>query len=262
MNGAGNDFILIDNRDRSIQLTPEQITRLCDRRRGIGADGLLLCELNPDGKADWRWQFYNRDGGSAEMCGNGARCFAAFIRDLTGEIGTMTFETGAGVIEANFDGDRIKVALTPPQNLLLNQSIELNGRCLKMHSLNTGVPHAVILVENVDAAKVFEEGRAIREHPHFSPDGTNVNFVQIISKNQIRVRTYERGVEDETLACGTGVSAAGMIASKICDFAPPISVQVQGGEHLIVDFKLTDSGFEKVSLTGAAEKVFIGEVEI
>ena len=262
MNGAGNDFIVIDNRDQTIQLDATQIERLCDRQRGVGADGLLLLEPNTTGTADWSWQFFNSDGGTAEMCGNGARCFAAYIRDLTKNNAPFTFETQAGVIDAQFEGIQVTVTLTPPENLELDQVLEMGGTELRSHSLNTGVPHAIVFVDDADQAMVLEQGRAIRQHPHFAPAGTNVNFVQILEPGKIRVRTYERGVEGETLACGTGVSAAAMITSRIQQFQPPIAVQVQGGDLLEVDFTASENGFSDVKLTGPAEIVFTGEIEI
>ena len=264
MNGAGNDFILIDNRDETIQLEAEQIVQLCHRQRGIGADGLLLLEPNKSQSADWSWKFYNSDGGTAEMCGNGARCFAAFVKQLIGCEDSLSFETLAGVINASFENDLVTVTLTPPENLELEQDLKLNGETLTSHSLNTGVPHAVVFVEDADRAMVQEQGQAIRQHPHFAPSGTNVNFVQILKPGLIRVRTYERGIEGETLACGTGVSAAAMITSRIQDTTPPISVQVQGGDLLTVDFQdsESESGFKNVKLTGPASFVFTGEISI
>lgn len=262
MNGAGNDFILIDNRDESVQLNATQIEQLCHRQKGIGADGLMLWETNKTGAADWSWKFYNNDGGSAEMCGNGARCFAAFISRNLGSTAPLSFETQAGVIQAHFSDQLITVTLTPPEHLQLDQQIDLNGGNLTSHSLNTGVPHAVVFVDDADQAQVIEQGRAIRQHPLFGPSGTNVNFVQILEPGLIRVRTYERGVEAETLACGTGVSAAAMITSQIENAAPPISVQVQGGDTLTVDFRSSDKGFTDVKLTGPADFVFDGVIEI
>ncbi len=261
-NGAGNDFVLIDNREGQISLSPAQVTRLCDRQRGVGADGLICLETNTSGTADWSWQFFNNDGSSAEMCGNGARCFAAFVRRLTGSDAPISFETVAGVIHATFQGELVTVTLTPPEALQTDQSLEIGNTVLTAHSLNTGVPHAVVFVDDADRAMVQEQGRAIRQHPQFGPDGTNVNFVQIQGDQQIRVRTYERGVESETLACGTGVSAAAMITAHIRQTKPPISVQVKGGDILTVDFQTSSDGFDQVRLTGPATIVFDGVIEI
>lgn len=262
MNGAGNDFVLIDNRGESIRLSGRQVRRLCDRQRGVGADGLLLLEPNLNGTADWRWRFFNSDGVSAEMCGNGARCFAAFVRNLTRPPAGISFETPAGIVRATFVNGLVKVTLPTPRGLQLHQSLPVNGLELIAHSLHTGVPHAVVFVEDADKAMTEERGRAIRSHPRFAPAGTNVNFVEILRPGSLRVRTYERGVEGETLACGTGAAAAAMIASRIRHIPPPISVKVRGGDFLTIDFKTTESGFDAVQLTGPAETVFTGEIEI
>ena len=262
MNGAGNDFVLVDNRSGAVQFTPEQVVRLCHRQRGIGADGLFLLVPNRTGRADWSWQFYNSDGSVAEMCGNGARCFARFVQRLTGALGDVTFETGAGVIRASFQGERVTVNLTTPHSLRLQESIEVDGRPITVHSLNTGVPHAVVFVPDADQAMVQQQGRAIRRHPHFAPRGTNVNFAQILGPGHIRVRTYERGVEGETLACGTGVTASALIAARRQGFSSPVRVLAQGGDTLEVAFAATPDGFSEVRLTGPADFVFEGRINV
>ncbi|MFO1501917.1 MAG: diaminopimelate epimerase [Verrucomicrobiota bacterium] len=262
MNGAGNDFILLDNRDQRIRLQPNQVVKLCDRHRGIGADGVFLLIPCRSGKADWAWEFYNSDGGTAEMCGNGARCFARFGQRLTGIGGQVTFETGAGVIRATFEGDRVTVNLTEPRELRLAQKVSLSAGTETVHSLNTGVPHAVIFVEDTEKAMVGTLGPEIRYHPHFAPKGTNVNFAQWLGSGSIRVRTYERGVEGETLACGTGVTAAALIAARIHRFPSPVAVQVRGGDTLEVSFVEAGDGYKDVRLTGPADFVFEGKVEI
>jgi diaminopimelate epimerase len=262
MNGAGNDFILADNRDRKIKLTTAQIARLCHRQRGIGADGLLLLAPCESGKAEWAWEFFNSDGSTAEMCGNGARCFARFIQKITGAPRQTTFETGAGVITAAFDGERVTVNLTAPKDLRPAEPVKTSAGPLTVHSLNTGVPHAVIFVPDADQAMVQQIGAEVRYHDHFKPRGTNVNFVEVLGANSIRVRTYERGVEGETLACGTGVTASALIASRIHGFTPPIKVQVQGGDTLDVSFAESGGEFSDVKLTGPADFVFTGRVEI
>src|SRR5690349_10560621 len=150
MNGAGNDFVLIDNRERKIRLTREEVMRLCHRQRGIGADGLFLLVPCASGKAEWAWEFYNSDGSAADMCGNGARCFARFIQNVTQADGQTSFETGAGVITATFRGDRVTVNLTRPKDLALSQKVPVSGNAMLIHSLNTGVPHAVLFVPDAD----------------------------------------------------------------------------------------------------------------
>jgi diaminopimelate epimerase len=258
MNGAGNDFVLIDNRAQKVKLTRPQIARLCDRHRGVGADGVILLVPCVSGKADWAWEFYNSDGSSGEMCGNGARCFARFVQQRTGMNHDFTFETEAGVITARFQGERVTVSLTPPENLRLNDQLPLSTGPQTVHSINTGVPHAVLFVPDADKAMVMQLGPEVRRHAHFGPRGANVNFVQVLGPSHIRVRTFERGVEGETLACGTGVTAAALISARVHRFSSPIKVQVQGGDQLEVSFKGNYDGFSDVCLSGPAEFVFDG----
>jgi diaminopimelate epimerase len=262
MNGAGNDFILIDNRDGKVRLNTDQIVRLCHRQRGIGADGLFLLKPARNGKADWAWDFYNSDGSTADMCGNGARCFARFIQKATGAKESTSFETGAGVINATFDGALVTVNLTDPKDLRLAESVVLGSGKAEIHSLNTGVPHAVMFVPDADKAMVQNAGSEIRYHKHFAPKGTNVNFVQLRGPNSIRVRTYERGVEGETLACGTGVTASALISARLHNFTSPVQVQVQGGDLLEVRFEREGDSFRNVSLKGPADFVFEGRLKI
>jgi diaminopimelate epimerase len=262
MNGAGNDFVLIDNRSREIQLQPAQIARLCDRHRGAGADGVILLTPCASGRADWAWDFYNSDGGSAEMCGNGARCFARFVRRLTGVDKAFRFETRAGIIGARFNGDVVTVDLTAPKDLRLRQTIVLSTGAAEVHSLDTGVPHAVLFVEDADLAMVQTLGPEIRNHAHFAPRGTNVNFVQVRGPGAIRVRTYERGVEGETLACGTGVTASALISAELRGFKSPVQVQVKGGDMLQVSFGRENGQFADVALTGPADFAFEGRIEV
>ena len=262
MNGAGNDFVMMDNRLQKIRLTREQIVGLCDRHRGVGADGVLLLIPCASGRADWAWEFYNSDGSEGEMCGNGARCFARFVQRCAGVQGGFTFETGAGVIRAEFHGDRVTVNLTDPKDLRLNEQVRLSTGAQTIHSVNTGVPHAVLYVPDTDPVEVEALGREIRRHPHFAPRGTNVNFVQVLGPGEIRIRTYERGVEGETLACGTGVSAAALIASRVNHFSSPVRIQVRGGEQLEVSFVEKDGKFSDVRLTGPAAFAFEGRVEV
>jgi diaminopimelate epimerase len=263
MTGSGNDFIVADNRSGGIRLDREQVARLCHRQFGIGADGLMLWVPCTSGKADWAWQFWNSDGSDAEMCGNGARCFARYVqRGLGGGSGALSFETAAGVIRAEFEGDRVTVNLTAPHGLRLLEPVETLAGRVEVSSLNTGVPHAVVFVEDADAAMVQERGRELRFHPHFGSRGTNVNFVQVRGPGQIRVRTYERGVEGETLACGTGVSASAMIAARLRGFPSPVRVQVKGGDELRVSFTERDGAFSDVRLNGPAAFVFEGRIEV
>lgn len=262
MNGAGNDFVLLDNRSQSFRLSREQIIRLCDRHRGVGADGVLVLIPSASGKADCAWEFYNSDGSAGEMCGNGSRCFARFVQKRTGLSRDFSFETGAGIITAKFNGKAVTVNLTKPKELRLNEQVALSTGAQTIHSLNTGVPHAVLFVPDADKAMIEKLGPEIRHHAHFSPKGTNVNFVQLLGPSQIRVRTFERGVEGETLACGTGVTASALVSACIHKFGSPVKVQVQGGDQLEVGFKDSNGEFTEVQLTGPAEFVFEGKVEV
>lgn len=261
MNGAGNDFVLIDNRDKGLELAPQQVARLCHRQRGIGADGLILLKTS-SGQADFAWDFFNSDGSAGEMCGNGARCFARYVVAKTGLNRPITFETLAGIITATFGEEDVTVSLTTPKDLRINDKLVLSNGEQTVHSLNTGVPHAVLFVPDADRAMVRELGPEVRHHAHFAPKGANVNFVQILGPNSIRVRTFERGVEGETLACGTGVTASALIAACAHQFTSPVSVQVLAGDVLRVQFEQQGTGFANVRLTGPAEFVFEGQISI
>ena len=261
MNGAGNDFILFDNRTGSIALDRTQIAQLCDRHRGVGADGILLLE-KPTNRADFRMRYFNADGGEAEMCGNGARCFARFANKIAGQKAQLSFETPAGVISAELAGDLVTLQMTEPTDLRLNIDLSTPGENKTVHFINSGVPHVVIPVAKIDDADVRRDGAAIRHHKMFSPNGTNVNFIEKRGPNQIAIRTYERGVEDETLACGTGIVASALIFAATEDCEGPITVLARGGDELQVNFEKTRDQFRNVTLTGPAEFVFEGTIEI
>lgn len=262
MNGAGNDFVMLDNRSRYLNLSGVQVARICDRHRGVGADGLLLLELCESGQADFRMRYYNSDGGEAEMCGNGARCFARFIQKLGGCRNKVSFETPAGVIRAELDGAMVRINLSEPAAFKLREKIRLSSGEAEISSINTGVPHAVVVVEDADQAMVGPMGAEIRRHPHFAPKGTNVNFIQRLGGNAIRVRTYERGVEAETLACGTGVTASALIAHALFGLVSPVAVKVQGGDTLEVGFSYDGRRFCEVFLKGSSDFTFEGTTEV
>lgn len=261
MNGAGNDFVVVDNRENRLGLDSGTIARLCDRHRGVGADGLLAVEPATNG-ADFRMRYYNADGGEAEMCGNGARCFARFAGRLAQKSGEVSFETIAGRISAKLLGDRVQLQMSQPSAVTLNEQIVLHGTSYTVHSVNTGVPHAVVMVENLANVDVQKLGSAIRWHEHFAPKGTNANFVQEIGPGTLAIRTYERGVEGETLACGTGVVASALIHHALNGGESPLRVRVQGGDALEVGFERVDDGFTNVTLSGPADFVFDGVVEL
>ncbi len=229
MVGAGNDFVIVDARRGRHPLAgvwPKVARAVCDRHRGIGADGVLV--LEPSRKADVRMRIFNADGSEAEMCGNGARCVAWYAanasraraasakgrtaaRGSTSRRAEVTIETQAGLLSAVVSGERVEMVLSEPHDLRLDGQLAIDGRTIRYGFVNTGVPHAIVPVERLDDVEVDRLGRAIRRHEAFQPKGTNVNFVQAVSPSKVRVRTYERGVEAETLACGTGVAASAVI---------------------------------------------------
>jgi diaminopimelate epimerase len=261
MNGAGNDFILIDNRAGNVHLNRSQMARLCDRHRGIGADGILLLE-KPSARADFQMRYFNADGGEAEMCGNGARCFARFAQKAAGAKDEISFETPAGVISSRVTGDLVTLQMTEPVDLRLNIKLSFASQNWIAHFINTGVPHVVIPVPRIDEVAVRREGALIRHHEMFAPNGANVNFVEKRGPDQIAIRTYERGVEDETVACGTGIVASALIFAATENANSPIRVLTRGGDELQVGFARIDNQFRNVTLTGPAEFVFEGTIEI
>ena len=260
MSGSGNDFILIDNRDQSMALgnITEFVRTVCERKVSVGADGLIIIENSQ--RADFRWRFFNADGSEVDMCGNGARCAArfAYIRGIAKE--KMSFETAAGIINAEVRGDTVKVRLTEPRAMKLNISVMLEERPLEVSLINTGVPHVVIFVHGLDRYDVFNMGRKIRYHKDFQPEGTNANFMEVIDRHTIRIRTYERGVEDETLACGTGAVASALISSSQELVESPVDVRVKSGETLKIYFHKMDQDFEDIYLEGKANVVYEGRM--
>ena len=261
MNGAGNDFIVLDNRDGKLSLNSSRIALLCDRHRGVGADGVLAVEPPVQG-ADFRMRYYNADGGEAEMCGNGARCFARFTRRLGASKAEISFETMAGIIRASFPDDQVRVAISDPHSIRPPANLEINRRAVEVHFVNTGVPHAVVFTDDLQAVDVSKDGAALRYHPAFAPRGTNANFVQVLSPDSIAIRTYERGVEGETLACGTGVCAAALLHHLRTNSPSPVHVKVRGGDTLQVAFETSDRGLHNVTLTGPADFVFDGTISL
>ena len=252
MHGAGNDFILVDDRSRGFPAgDPAFILRLCDRRRGIGAEGLLL--IQPSSNADFRMRFFNPDGSEADMCGNGARCIARLACEIGAAPADMRIETAAGPVRAEVIPPLVRLHLPPPRDWRLNLSMAWEGRNLTVHFVNSGVPHAILVVENLAAVNVTALGAAIRRHKLFAPAGTNADFIQVTGPDSLAVRTYERGVEAETLACGTGVVAAALVAERLELVRAPVRVKTAGGDILEV-------GLRPLTLTGPAEHSFRGEI--
>ena len=261
LSGCGNDFIIIDNRTGLLEDAGggEFAVRVCSRKMSVGADGLILIEPSQKG-ADFRWRFFNADGSPAGMCGNGARCAARFAHGagIAGE--EMTFETGAGLIRARIMGDRVNIQITEPSDLRTGMPLSLAGGTLTVHSIDTGVPHAVVSVPDVEGIDVVALGREIRHHPAFSPAGANVNFVSRLAGGDLVNRTYERGVEDETLACGTGSVAAALVLSLENGGRSPVRVRTRSGGWLTVHYRKADDRFTDVFLEGDARIVCRGEL--
>ena len=260
MSGSGNDFIIVDNRERVVNDNdlPGFIKRICRRKMSVGADGFILIE--PSNKADFKWRFFNSDGSKAEMCGNGARCAArfAYINGIAGE--NLSFETEAGVVSGQVKDDRAKVKMPDPVELRLDYSIELKSGPVTVCSVNTGVPHVVIMNKTIEDINVFDFGREIRFHEEFAPAGTNVNFICQQKQGHLAIRTYERGVENETLACGTGSIAAALITSCKAKWQSPINLITRSGESLSIYFKKDGRNFKNIYLEGDARIIYSAEL--
>lgn len=258
MVASGNDFVVVDNRRQIIKDATAFARMICRPHQGAGADGLLLFETSR--KANFKMRIINSDGSEAAACGNGFRCIALYAHDVLKYSATVRFESGSGMIEGHV-GPRgsVKVQLIQPRIFEMGQDIKISGKRLNYAFLDTGVPHVVIFVEKIAKADVVAVGRAIRHHAHFQPFGTNVNFVESLSRKEIAVRTYERGVEDETLACGTG-STASAVVSVLKGYADsPVTVLTRGGEKLRIEIRHKGKEIEKVFLEGKAQFVYKGE---
>jgi diaminopimelate epimerase len=252
MVASGNDFVVVDSRRKSHVAGLSSFARkICDRKFGIGADGLLI--LDKSKAADVRMRIFNADGSEAEMCGNGARCTAKFAGAKV-----RSLKTQAGIIKTKIMGDKVSIKLTDPQGIRLDIPVMVNGRLIKVNFINTGVPHAVIFTAGLEKIQVPVIGRFIRYHKQFAPKGTNVNFVVVLNKNAIKIRTYERGVEDETLACGTGSVASALIFALKSKAKDKVMVHTKGGEALKVYFKREGLDFSEVWLEGKAQIAYKG----
>jgi diaminopimelate epimerase len=251
--GTGNDFVILDNRDNKYDfLTKDQVNFLCDRRFGIGADGLML--LNPHADYDFEMKYYNADGKESTMCGNGGRCLVKFANDIGIHKSTYSFLAIDGPHEAEVDLDGTVSLKMKDVN-----EVQFKG---DHYILNTGSPHYVKNKRDVMKLDVYTEGHKIRYSPAFEKEGINVNFVeQLEQPDQIIVRTYERGVEDETFSCGTGVTAAALISYHNENGFNRVEVETKGG-HLSVEYDKIGESFQNVWLTGPAEKVFEGTITL
>ena len=254
--GTGNDFIVIDNRAGALpesDLVPFAVAK-CPRGLAVGADGVMLMESSS--VADFKMRLINADGSEAEMCGNGIRCMALVAREcgIGGE--SLRVEALAGLIGTQMTPDGVRVQMTEPGDLELIEGIEAAGQRFDVRFINTGVPHAVIYVDEPDDVPIREWGRAVRMHERFQPAGTNVNFVKLLD-DRLRIRTYERGVEDETLACGTGCVAAAAAAVVEQRLPSPVTLEARGGT-LRVHVGLEAGVSVSAALEGPAEIVYTG----
>ena len=260
MSGSGNDFVIIDNRVPVIdpEIKRDFVRKVCALKSSVGADGVIFIEDSD--KADFGWDFYNSDGSSAEMCGNGGRCVARYAFEKGIAPANHSFETVAGIITAEVSGPMVKVKLTAPKDLRQGLRVEFDGSSYEVASLNTGVPHAIIFSNDVDAEDIQEIGRGVRHHSIFAPAGTNVNLVEKKGERSLKIRTYERGIEDETLACGTGAVASAILAS--CDdlVTSPVDVETRGGEILKVYFEKSNGGGFSAWLEGLTKIAFEGTI--
>jgi diaminopimelate epimerase len=258
---SGNDFLMIDNTDGA--LDPRKLDYsamakdLCRRHMSVGADGILVLEKSS--KASFKMRIINSDGSEADMCGNGARCslMYAFRKGMGA---SLDFETGAGILKGEVKGGKVKVKLTDPKDIRTAVKLDVDGKGYLAYHINTGVPHAVIIVEDLDNVPVKDVGRKIRFHEKFAPKGANVNFVMKPAANKSSLRTYERGVEDETSACGTGTVASAVTLGLLGYAVSPVKMLTRGGEELVVYFDIKGEGAVNVYLEGTANLVYEGRV--
>jgi len=257
MSGSGNDFIFLDGMDGSFSWVDSMwVRQICQRALSVGADGVVV--LEKDDTYDFAWRFFNSDGTIAEMCGNGSRCAARFAYEKGTAGSTMTFSTLAGPISAEVKGKRVKVQLTNPRLFDPELSLEVDGQVYTLFYIDTGVPHVVFEVEDLEEFPLIDVGRKIRFHEKFGPAGTNVNVVKMTGDNTLTVRTYERGVEDETLACGTGSMAAALMMSMKGGFTPPVSVRAASGEILTISWEGEIGTWAPVFFEGEVRFVYEG----
>jgi len=263
MVAIGNDFVVIDNRNGKFQDRIDDFSRfarvVCARKRSVGADGLLLLENSKN--ADITMRIFNPDGSEVTMCGNGARCIAYYAADkgITGT--TLSIETKAGILKAQVVNSATRLEMPSPEVLKNRFSLKVGGQTIEVGFVNTGVPHIVDFVEDLEAVDVKKLGREIRFHKQFTPEGTNANFVKVKDRGTLLIRTYERGVEDETLACGTGAVAGAIIASEYDYIESPVRVKTKGGEALFVYFEKIKDKYKEVFLEGEVKLVYEGRMD-
>jgi diaminopimelate epimerase len=256
--GSGNDFVIIDNRTgvhNGLQ-KPDVIRRLCHRHDGIGADGIIFLESSE--AHPYRMRIFQPDGLEVEMCGNGLRCLGHFIHTLHPEKSHFEIATMHSMAHIGVHGDEVTIQMPEPVNMNLHQNLSIDGKQHIIHSINTGVPHAIVFVDDLEQNGLMDLGKKVRHDPVFAPEGTNVNFVKVTSPTMVEVRTFERGVEGETLACGTGAAAAAIITGACYGYEGPISVRTRSKEHLMVSFPSSQKNSTPVTLRGTVRVIFSG----
>ena len=262
MVASGNDFVVVDNRKKVISDLLSFTKKVCKPHVGVGADGVLLFENSRKGA--FKMRIMNSDGSEAEACGNGYRCVGLYAHEILKFSKSMRVETLSGEVEIHVNHGTVKVKMTDPSGY--REKVKLKGvgsgsRALELAFVNTGVPHAVLFSEDIEKIDVEKLGRVIRYHSEFAPRGTNVNFAEVTGRKSLSIRTYERGVEAETLACGTGSVAAAVIASLTDRVETPVSVKTKSGEILKIDFKRSGNKIRNVFLEGTANFVFEGRIK-
>jgi diaminopimelate epimerase len=263
MTGAGNDFIMFDNRDGKIKNPVELAQKVCDRHFGVGADGIILIEKSR--KADFKMVYFNSDGSFGGMCGNGGRCAVKFANLLGIVREKAKFEANGKLYYAEIiDSEKVRLYLPPPETKNFNLKLKLGKKFYKAHFIDTGAPHLVVFtdennIKNIEKINVNHLGRLLRYHPRFE-NGTNVNFVSIINEDKIRMRTYERGVEGETLACGTGSVASAIASVEIKNLKLPVKVKTTSGEILIINYVFDKNKLRFLSLEGSAKIICEGKL--
>lgn len=263
--GAGNDFVLIDNRDSRYNFSYSDFAKIiCDRHRGVGGDGLLIIEKSD--VSDFKMRYLNADGSEGGMCGNGGRCIAKYMLVEAGKQ-VIKFEALNYIYSAELVNDKIRLQMKNPADFKMGLSIRFDNYEFKMDYVNTGAPHAALFLEdmphdlnNFEKIDVYKLGRSIRYHDLFSPEGTNVNFINTIGRGEVQIRTYERGVENETLSCGTGSIASAILAAIRYNLNPPIKVLARSNDTLIIDFKSNNNKITNVSIEGPVNQVFTGSL--
>lgn len=259
--GCGNDFILIDNRIRNLSFPIQTIQRLCNRQQGIGADGLIFLETSHLDGILYRMRIFNADGSEAEMCGNGLRCLAHYIRSIEQTPQKFRIETMHQQMEVSFNQDLVNVSMPSPSPKYL-KTLAIGQKEFPLHCIDTGVPHAVLFVEDIEQDNIFDVAPTIRFHQEFQPKGTNVNFAKVLPDQSVAIRTYERGVEQETLSCGTGAVAAAIISASVYQLKTPITIRTRSNDCLSIDFKGSPCNLKNLQMTGPAIKIFEGSFQI